>query len=330
MPSSAAGPQVRALNLNTDVLPLLRLMQEVETVDQTGEPFSEAKLRLYLSAPEHNPETDRWVIEHPEHAATLIGHAALFLPSPADERRVADGAVLVHPAWRRRGLGTKLTAHLERRLQDGPNIRTFRAYLDPRHEGAKVFAGRWSLSPNLAGAYVRLSAELSKVALEPELPAGFTLRSHRAVNSLSTVVEAMNRSYEGLYGHRTTNEAEFAPLLAGMDEDGFFLLFDSAGRVAGAVSAEPVSIEPVSAEVDPVTAQQGVSTGHLGSPGVVPEHRSPELYQALLLWGVAYLKARGVVLADLETWGDDAATLAVYKRCGFEVCAHALAYSRDL
>ncbi len=295
-------------------------MQEVEAVDQTGESFSEAKLRLYLSAPEHNPETDRWVIERPGDSGALIAHAGLYLPSPVDNRRVADSAILVHPAWRRRGLGSKLAAHLEKRLTEGPDIRTLRTYPDPRQEGAKAFAGLWSLSPNLAGAYTRLSAEITEISLEPELPKGFTLLNYRAVDNLATVVEAMNRSYAGLYGHRTTSEAEFGPLLAGMDWDGFFLLFDPEGRVAGGVSAE----------VDPVTEQHGTSTGHLGSPGVVHEYRSAELYKALLLRGVAYLKARGVVLADLETQGDDPATIHVYEGLGFKVCAEALAYSKDL
>jgi ribosomal protein S18 acetylase RimI-like enzyme len=194
-------------------------------------------------------------------------------------------------------------------------------YLDPRQEGPKAFGARWELSPNPADSYRRLSADITEMTLKPHLPAGFTLRPYSEISNLATLVEAMNRSYAGLYGHRTTSEAAFAPLLEAFDLDGFFILFDHKNHVAGTVSAE---VAPDLSE------ENGVPTGRLGSPGVVPEHRSKELYQALLASGMAYLKAHGMVIADLETWGEPESTINIYKTHGFTLRSEALAYTKEL
>lgn len=111
------------------------------------------------------------------------------------------------------------------------------------------------------------------------------------------------------------------PLLETFDWAGFFLLFDPDGRIAGTVSAE---VAP------DLTAENGFRTGRLGSPGIVPEHRSAELYQALLASGVAYLKARNVVMGTLETWGEDQTTIDAYQQLGFGIRSEQLAYTRDL
>ena len=312
---------VRAFRRDTDVSPLLQLLQDVEAFDKTGERWSSEKLELYLSAPEHNPETDRWVVAHPDDAAKHIGHAVLYLPGRADDRRVADGMVVIHPAWRRRGLASKLAAHLQKRLREGQNILSFRVYLDPRQKGPKAFVARWGLGPNPADSYRLMRGNIADVNLKFSLSEGFTLHSYSDIQHPATVVEAMNRSYAGLYGHRMTSEAAFTPILEMFDWDGFFLLFDARGRVAGTVSAEAAP---------DLTEATGVSTGRLGSPGVVPEYRSAELYKALLLAGMAYLKTRDVVVADLETWGEPETTIKLYKTLGFALKSEALAYTKNL
>lgn len=52
-------PKVRPFRIDTDVPPLLQLLAEAEAVDDSGELLSEEQVRLYLSVPSHNPETDR-------------------------------------------------------------------------------------------------------------------------------------------------------------------------------------------------------------------------------------------------------------------------------
>ncbi len=314
------NPKVRSFRPDADVLPLVRLLAEIESVDRSGEALSETELRAYLDLPQHNPETDRWVVEHSD-GALLVAQAAPYLPSDVDDRRVADGTLSVHPEWRRRGLGRGLFEHLEARLQTADNAERLRFYLDPRHEGAVTFAKARGLEPNPADTYTALHAVLADVTETPALPDGFALRSYREVNHLPTLVEALNRSFEGLYGHHHTTEADFAPHLARLDPDGFFLLFAPDGGVAGTVSAE---------RAPDLTERHGVAAGRVDSPGVVREWRSLELYAALLLSGVAYLRAQGAVLAELKSWGDDPGVIDRYAALGFAVTHRQVAYERAL
>lgn len=314
------GPKVRPFRLNTDIAPLLHLLAEIEAVDGSGEALSEAQLRVYLDVPQHNPETDRWVIE-PQDGASIIAQAALYLPSDVDDRRVADGVLSVHPEWRRRGLGERLFSRLEARLQAASGVERLRFYLDPGDEGAIAFAKARGLEPNPADTYTAMHAVLADVTRAPMLPEGFTLRSYREVDHPPTLVEALNRSFSGLVGHHHTTETDFAPHLARLDPDGFLLLFAPDGSVAGTVSAE---LAPDLAE------RYGVTAGRVGSPGVATKWRSPELYAALLLFGVAYLKVQEAVLAELQSVGDDPSVIDRYASLGFAVTHSQVAYERTV
>jgi mycothiol synthase len=306
--------------LDTDVPHLVRLLQEAEAVDRSGGLISEEVVRLYLGALHHNPYTDRWVIEDPLEPGALVAHAALYLPTTADDRRVADGMLVVHPAWRLKNPGTALFAHLEVRLRgSGADTHLLRFYLDPALEAAVMFARSTGFEPDPADTYTEMRASLADLTAQPVLPEGFTLRSYREVNHLLTLVEALNRSYGDLAGHHLTTEAELAPHLAGLDLRGLHLLFAPDGRVAGTVGA---ALEPSRSE------RSGVPIGRVDSPGVVPDYRSAALYEALLLAGTAYLRRLGAVWAELESWGDEPAVLAHYQAQGFRVLRREVAYRR--
>ena len=310
--------KVRLFRPDADVLPLVRLLAEIEAVDRSGEALTEAELRVYLDAPQHDPETDRWVVEHPD-GASLIAQAALYLPGEVDDRRVADGTLSVHPEWRRQGLGSDLFGCLEARLQRSDDVEHLRFYLDPQLEGSASFAAARGLSANPADSYTALHAVLADVTEIPVLPEGFTLRSYSEVDHLPTLVEALNRSFDGLSGHHRTTESDFAPRLAELEPDGFFLLFAPDGGVAGTVSAE---LAPDLSE------RHGVTAGRVGSPGVVSERRSPGLYATLLLFGVAYLRRGGAEVAGLQSWGDDPNVIARYVSLGFRVTERQVAFER--
>ena len=301
---------------------LVHLLQAAETADRSGQPTSEAFVRLYLDVPHHTPDTDRWVVEDPQDDDKLVAHAALYLPAMEDDRRVADGMLVVHPAWRLKGLGTDLLARLEARVHaSGVDTRLLRFYLDPSLEAAVTIAHAKGFAPFKADTYTEMRAVLNEVDAQPSLPKGFTLRSYREVDNLPTLVEALNRGYAGLHGHHQTTEEAFGPYLSELDWDGCFLLFAPDGQIAGLGGAK-VDLDR--------TERNGVLTGRVDSPGLVPEHRSLALYEALLLAGVAYLRRSGAVRAELESWGDAPEVLALYQELGFVVLRQEVAYQRRI
>lgn len=318
----SSGLKVRPFEVATDVPRLLQLLREAEAVDATGQLVSEENIRLYLSVPQHNSITDRWVIEDPNNAALLIAHAAINLPAQSDDRRIADAMLTVHPAWRRNGLGTHLLSHIEARLGEAKSsTHLLRLYVEPKHAAAVAFVQAMGFKPFGADTYTEMRAVVEDVATHTTLPEGFYLRTYREVDNLAVLVDALNRGYAGLQGHHQTSVEEFAPWLDELDWDGLLLLFGPDGNVIGTGGA---SLAPDR------TLRNGLPTGQVDSPGVVPEHRSLPLYEALLLAGVAYLDKHGMIWAELQSWGDSAAVLNHYQSLGFRVLRQELAYHRTV
>ena len=103
----------RHFDVQRDFASLVTLLNEVEQVDHDGEDVSEAMLREQLTWPGHDPALDRWVAT-PGDSGQLVGYGTMF-KSPNDEH--ADVYIVVHPAWRRRGIGSELLARVLERAR---------------------------------------------------------------------------------------------------------------------------------------------------------------------------------------------------------------------
>lgn len=98
----------RHFNSETDIPRLARLLTEAELLDASGEDISEATLREQLTWPGHDPSQDRWIVDMQSPFDTdplLIGFASV-LKVPQNVH--ADITVVVHPQWRREGIGSEL------------------------------------------------------------------------------------------------------------------------------------------------------------------------------------------------------------------------------
>lgn len=163
---------------------------------------------------------------------------ASALPRVDDDRRVADGMLVVHPAWHLKGLGAKLFTQLEARLQEsGVDTCLLRFYLDPALEAAVAFARSQGLEPFEPDTYTEMRAVVSEVDTLISLLEGFTLRPYREVDHLPTLVEALDQGYAGLHDHHRATAEDLEPRLAELDWDGHLLPFTPDGTVAGTVGA---------------------------------------------------------------------------------------------
>jgi len=291
---SASTFTYRHFETQRDFAALVILLQTVEQVDQDGEDVSEAALREQLTWPGHDPALDRWVVLSSAGNA-LIGYGSIFQTSN-DEH--ADLYIAVHPQWRRQGIGSTLLGHLLERARER-RARDVRTYAAVQHQGARAFLRTHDFDAVVM--YTRLVVAGTRSFPEAELPPGFVIRRYDQVQQLDLLVEAMNRGYEGLWGHRYLGREEWVEWLPQIRQEGIFLLFAPGEAVAGICRAEMS---------EHLTMLREVSTGLVDAPGVVIEYREAGLYEPLILTALQSLIPHAPSRIEMESWGDEAATLA--------------------
>jgi ribosomal protein S18 acetylase RimI-like enzyme len=79
-----------------------------------------------------------------------------------------------------------------------------------------------------------------------------------------------------------------------------------------------------------LTAQRGVPTGQIDAPGVLPAYRHRGLYVPLLLTLIRWLLTEKPERLEVESWGDDPQTLALYRGLGFQLAREETSYRRGL
>jgi mycothiol synthase len=299
----------------TDFAPLVALLGAVEAADQDGEDVSAATLREQLRWPGHDPERDRVVALAADADTSLVGYGALFKTSGD---AIADAYVAVHPSWRRKGVGARLLSLLvERaRLLDAEGLRCYANAVNP---AATAFVRAQGFTP--VASYTRLGVDdVFSFPPPPELP-GFELRAFDQINDPAIFLQAVNRSYEGLWGHHHLSDEEVAVWLPALAHEGILLLFADTGAIAGMCRVE------INARL---TESRGRRTALVHAPGIVPGYRDQDLYHPLLLNALSWAVQRQAERIEIASWGDAPAILDAYCALGFVMLQEAISYQRLL
>ncbi len=297
-------------DVQRDFASLVALLAEVEQEDHDGEDVSEAMLREQLTWPGHDPVRDRWVATTGD-SERLVGYGVMF-KTPNDEH--ADVYVAVHPAWRRQGIGCELLARILQRVRE---LGAFdaRVYANAEHSGPNAFLLKFGFAP--VSAYTRMAFTGTHAFPALDVSEGFVILSYDQVGRMDVLVDVMNRGYQGLWGHHWITREEMAEWFPQLTTEGLFLLFAPDGKVAGICRAEMS---------EHLSALRGVSTGWIDAPGVVAEYREEVFYRSLLLTAMRWLAPQSPSVIELESWGDNAQTLAAYRTLGFTIMQEAISY----
>jgi mycothiol synthase len=298
-----------------DLPKLARLLAEVEAVDREERDTGQTKLREQLNLPGHDPAQDTWAVEDVDDPDHLIAFAGVW-KAPGSDR--ADIMGVVHPQYRHKGIARILIGRVLTRARV-LGVRQVDAYADARNEAGTAFLHAHNFLP--VAAYTRLRAGKGAKLSAPTFPPGFIVKSFDRVLDVSTLAEAMNEGYDGLWGHQRVTEVDVGNMLKEWPQDGVFLVFDAGNEVAGVCRAEMS---------ERLTDQRGEPTGLVDAPGVIPFRRRDGLYLPLLLTAARYLAAKNPSNIELESWGDDDRVLASYEGIGFTVARRSIAHRLNL
>jgi mycothiol synthase len=269
----------------------------------------------------------RVVVEHPhmdparslffaDSGSGFAGYAEVWC---AEDQARAVGRVLVHPHWRRRGLGSALLLRIEQRAQAvGSN------YLDmliaETHAGGRHFLQRHDFSAVHYGWLMRLP-QLEGVPA-PQWPPGYGMRTFVVNRDEQATAELENTCFG--------DEWEYTPEDVG-EIEGFVRSpsFRPDGVIFAVHHGELVG-ECWSWIDDDRIAETGERQGDVWSLCVHPEHRGRGLGRALLLAGLQWLKQQGMTSALGGVDGANERGQHLYKSVGCEVLRTDIWYRKHL
>lgn len=298
-----------------DLSPLSRMLTEIESIDRDGEETSEENLRASLAWPNYRPDEDVWVAEV---GGTLLGYGvALEQPS-----RRCTMYVVVHPAHRRKGLGSQLLELTLKRAQE-LGSKNILVYANDHNSASNFFLKHHGFVP--VGSSGAMKAPASIQITPFEFPPGFTLKRYSEINDTSILLAALDDCYLDMWGHqhndkRTEEEIQSPRFLKYYDADDILLLFDSKNAVSGICSLKPEGKRD----------ENGNKVDLLDAPGVIKEYRELGYQRQLVIAGIQHLRKKGTRSITLEFWGDNENALSIYRALGFEMVNHYAAYHKEL
>lgn len=305
-----------------DTPSMVKLINEADAVDNLERSTTLEQLEHEMSWPNYDAGSDCFLAWAGDE---LVGYAELFLrhASSGGEAQFASNENkvftwgLVHPAWRRRGLGRQLMETLYQRATErlsevdgGPVY--FQA------EARDVESGRIELFEGLGMVRVRYAINMARRIngkLPPvEMPSGYRLRLFDADRDARAVWKVQNLAFQDHWGYTEFPLQEYRHLLERphFRPELWLLAVDSNDdRIVGLglCRIDPDWIETT-----------GRQEGNIDVLAVLREHRRRGLGTALLIQCLHTLSANGVEWAQLGADSENlTGAVRLYQRAGFSI-----------
>ena len=290
-----------------DLSALSRMLTEIESIDHDGEDTSEEYLRSMNEWSNFDPDQNVWVAESD---GELVAYGQV-VPRPQSHCSLY---VVVHPAHRRKGLGSELLALARSRVSEtdskailvSANAQNYASDLFLKHHDFEV-AGT-------SGVMVASVADLPQA----KIPTGYSLRRYPEIGDPRIVVQALNTCYRNMVGHNQ-NVTSAERYINYNGEEGIHLMFDENDVVIGICAAKPQG------KID-----EGGISDRLDAPGLIKEYRHQGLQRFLALAVMSWLREKGSLPITLEYWGDDEKAIDIYRDLGFALVNQQITYHKEL
>jgi mycothiol synthase len=307
-----------------DLPAMVALINEADAFDQMERAITQEELEFEMNWPNYHPETDCFLAWQD---GKLIGYADFLLRKGAhgeDSTFYTWG--IVHPGWRRRGLGRCLMEMLYHRageylaeIEQGPAY--FQCSTRDVEEDRKALFEALGMAP--VRCFVNLARPIDNGLPQVEVPAGFRLRAFDAEHDLEDVWQVDNLAFQDHWGFTGFPLDEFRRWL---DQPHFhpelwlLAVKEATGEVVG------LGLN----KIDPDwIAQTGRREGYVTTLGVLREYRKQGLGTALLAQSLHTLRQAGMEAAHLSADAENlTGAMRLYERLGFRVRKTNVAYRK--
>jgi mycothiol synthase len=305
-----------------DLEPLVELINAADAVDQLEWGTSLQELRERFALPTLKPEENVFVAQA---GGQVVGYTRLRLEKGEAESVFKTGGI-VHPEWRRQGIGRRLLRRAHRRAEERRGeVTSEMVYFDADCEHRE--AGRMALYQSFGMRPARYFLEMAYASLkdipEPQVPPGIAVRTWVRGQDDEATLAAFNEAFADHWDFNPepledwvhwANLPRFRPELN--------LLAVAGEEIAGLCLCD-VNQEHI--------ARIGRKEGWVDILGVRRPHRHQGLGRALLVAGLHALKEAGMESAAL---GVDAESLTgatrLYESVGFVERRRYVLYRRTL
>ena len=303
-----------------DLPALVQLINEADRVDDAGNSTTLAALSHRLSEPRIKPTENLFVAEVD---GRLVGYVLLLPRQEATLLRMGVAGI-VHPQWRRQGIGTALMRHAEERAgtvrSDKP------VFLDlvtrERIAGMTELAMSLGLHPVRYFFYMQCH-DLSSLP-DPALPAGITLRNLNPQQDAEAFLVAYNDGFSDHWGYVPTTREQLqhwfdSPRFCAEDA---LLAVTQQGDIAGVCIVLFPQMDAEMLKSNPP---------HIDDLAVPHAYRRRGIGRALLLAGMHRIRRQGFQACALGVDADNPnKALHLYESVGFAVASRSTAFRKEL
>ena len=321
-----AGLELRPYQGEPDLGAMVRIFTAANEVDGIEERVSVEGLRNWVEhpSPHFDPAAD---IVLALVDGEVAGYGWTSWVDTTDGLREYATRGHVHPASRRRGVGSAILGHNEARLRrlaashDSGRPRVFTAFAPERRPGAVALLLGAGYQP------VRYFFDMVRPTLDdiavPALPEGLEIRPITERAQVRALFDADVEAFADHWGGFDASDSQFESWLTDPDFDpSLFLVAFDGDEIAGAVTNIINRHE---------NEALGRDRGLLDSVFTRRRWRGRGLAGALVARSLLLLRERGMTSAWLGVDADNpTGALGVYERAGFEVDLRSTAYRKPL
>ena len=283
------------------------MLTEIESIDRDGEDTSEEFLESMKGWTNFNPDKNTWLVES---EGRFIGFGQIV---PKSDNQCSMYAV-VHPTWRRQGIGSELLKRILVRAAE-TGSKTALVYANGKNTASIAFLQHHDFEQaGTSGVLVAPASDLPQV----EMPAGYSFRRCSELTDHQLVIQALNDCYKDMVGHHQ-NVTSADRYLEYYGEEGVHLFFDAKDALIGICAGKP----------EGKTDEHGTSN-LLDAPGLIKEYRHKGNQRYLLLTVMSWLRQKNQYSFTLEYWGDDDDAIAIYRSLGFKLTNQQITYQKEL